>query len=108
MFVWHYYSKNKAIWNPVICSMSGINETIEGCLSLPDVIVNMQRSYMSRMIGTGINGEQLSFRGNSVETSIWQHEIDHLYGKLIIDDMIWADTISNRKALRALLADKTP
>lgn len=102
MFVWRHYRKNEAIWNPVICSVSGINSAPERCLSLPGVTVSMERSSTSRLIGTGINGEKLSFWGNDHNTRIWQHEISHLDGRLIIDSMSKSEESSNHHALTIL------
>lgn len=102
MFVWRRYSFNDAIWNPVICAVSGINSGVEGCLSLPGVKVTKERSNQSRLIGIGIDGEQISLWGDSIHTRIWQHEIDHLDGRLIIDNMSVKNATANKSALEAL------
>ncbi len=106
MFVWNYYGSqvhNQAIWNPVLVHICGFIESTEGCLSLPGVNVTLQRATSSVLSGTGINGKPVGLIGNSITTRIWQHEIDHLDGKLIIDNMSLDDKNSNKGALRELL-----
>ena len=103
MFVWIHNGEQQAIWNPILNCVSGCAESTEGCLSLPGVSVTMQRATSSVMDGTGLNGRPLKFIGNATTTRIWQHEIDHLDGKLIIDEMSLDDKNANRNALRTLL-----
>lgn len=103
MFTWKHNGFNQAIWNPSLSYISGNIESIEGCLSLPNVIVTLQRATSSILSGIGLNGKRLRFIGNTITTRIWQHEIDHLDGKLIIDNMSREDVTSNRDALRTLL-----
>ncbi len=102
MFVWRKEYKCKAIWNPVLSSLQGDINSREGCLSLPGINVTIQRSKSSILQGIGVNGHTIAFIGNVIMTGVWQHEIDHLDGKLIIDNMNESDTISNQKALKAL------
>lgn len=103
MFVWGERGFNQAIWNPVLSCLSGTRKDIEGCLSLPGINVTIERSTCSILKGIGMNGLPLQFIGNELLTRIWQHEIDHLDGKLIIDDMNKVETISNNFALKCLL-----
>lgn len=103
MFVWKQDGFDQAIWNPSLSCVSGCMESTEGCLSLPGVNVTLQRAMSSIMSGSGMNGKPLRLVGNEVTTRIWQHEIDHLDGKLIIDNMNLDDRNANRDALRALL-----
>jgi len=102
MFVWKQYGVNRAIWNPTLSQTKGSMESIEGCLSLPKVSVTLQRATSCVLRGTGVDGLQFELRGTEDTTRIWQHEIDHLDGKLIIDNMNRNETISNKKALKRL------
>jgi len=105
MFVWLHGGSPQAIWNPVLSCISGCIESTEGCLSLPKVNVTLQRATSSILAGEGINGRPLKFIGDENTTRIWQHEIDHLDGKLIINNMGRDDTLANRDALRTLLGN---
>jgi peptide deformylase len=103
MFVWKQNEQDQAIWNPVLSCISGKIESREGCLSIPGVNVTIQRATSSILDGTGINGRPLKFIGDAITTRIWQHEIDHLNGKLIIDNMNLDDGNANKNVLRTLL-----
>lgn len=63
MFVWEQYGTNFAIWNPIVCNVSGISKSIEGCLSLPGITVTKERSIKSQIFGTGINGQPCNYNG---------------------------------------------
>lgn len=104
MFVFKSNGYNHTIWNPVLSCVSGSHESIEGCLSLPNINVMVQRATSSILTGQGLNGLPLQFIGDPIMTRIWQHEIDHLDGKLIIDNMSREETLSNKEALRLLLS----
>jgi len=102
-FVWIHDGYPHAIWNPEIKCLSGELTLPEGCLSLPGISVSKTRSCSSVLIGNGINGKPLQFNGNALMTRIWQHEIDHLNGTLIIDSMSKTDEVKNTKAIRLLM-----
>lgn len=104
MFVWRDSGgENHAIWNPTLSYLSGSVESTEGCLSLPQISVTMDRATSCVMSGEDILGSRISFFGEISTVRIWQHEIDHLDGKLIVDNMNREDTLSNKVALRTLL-----
>jgi peptide deformylase len=103
MFAWKENGFCQIIWNPVLISVSGQQQSVEGCLSLPGVTVTMTRGTSSILKGIGINNLPIQFIGDAHTTRIWQHEIDHLDGKLIIDNMTKEETGVNKGTLRRLL-----
>ncbi len=103
MFAWLDQGICQIVWNPVLKSVSGQQDSIEGCLSLPGATVTMVRGTSSILTGIGINNLPLRFIGDARTTRIWQHEIDHLDGKLIIDNMTKQETSENKGTLRRLL-----
>jgi len=103
MFAWLDQGICQIIWNPILESVSGQQESREGCLSLPGVTVTVTRGTSSILKGIGINNLPLRFIGDAHTTRIWQHEIDHLDGKLIIDNMTREETGENKGTLRRLL-----
>lgn len=103
MFVWRQDNTNYAIWNPVLRSVKGLLVEKEGCLSIPKVSVTIERGTYSILSGTGIDGVSTFFEGDELITRIWQHEIDHLNGRLIIDNMSHNETIANKKTLKRLV-----
>jgi peptide deformylase len=71
----------------------------EGCLSLPRVVVEVERPLHARVRGRDVGGEPLLLEASGLEARVLQHEIDHLDGVLIVD----RTTRDQRKgALRAL------
>lgn len=103
MFVFLQDGCNQAIWNPVLSCVRGVSEATEGCLSLPKVNITIQRSTSSVLKGQGVNGRHLHYIGSPTMTRIWQHETDHLNGKLIIDEMGEEEAFYNEDALEMLL-----
>jgi peptide deformylase len=57
----------------------------EGCLSLPGVIVDVERPLHVRASGVDVHGEPFSLEASGLEARVIQHEVDHLDGVLMID-----------------------
>jgi peptide deformylase len=71
----------------------------EGCLSIPGVVVDVERPLHVRVRGEDASGEPLLIEASGLEARVIQHEVDHLDGVLMID----RTTREQRKgALRAL------
>ncbi|MBN1521650.1 MAG: peptide deformylase [Candidatus Aureabacteria bacterium] len=73
------------IANPKIVEFFGTEVMQEGCLSVPEVVRDMERFYGVIIKGLNENGEQVEMKATGFLARIFQHEIDHLNGKLIID-----------------------
>jgi peptide deformylase len=89
-----------ALVNPEI-EWSGSEEEAaeEGCLSLPEVLVDVERPIHVRVRGKNEHGEDVVVEATGLEARVIQHEIDHLDGVLILD----RTTREQRKeAMRAL------
>jgi peptide deformylase len=71
----------------------------EGCLSLPAVLVDVERPLHVRVRALNEHGEEILIEATGLEARVIQHEIDHLDGVLILD----RTTREQRKeAMRAL------
>ena len=57
----------------------------EGCLSLPGVLVEVERPVHIRVRGRDEHGDGLLIEATGLEARVIQHEIDHLDGVLILD-----------------------
>jgi len=88
--------------NPKFLELTGGEEAEEGCLSIPEVTVRLRRAKDAVMTALDANGEPRHLKGSDLIARIWQHETDHLDGRLIIDHMSSADEIANRKAIKNL------
>ncbi len=71
----------------------------EGCLSLPRVAVDVDRSLFARVRGVDTSGAPLEIEASGLEARVLQHEIDHLDGVLMLDR---APRDQRKAALRAL------
>ena len=72
--------------NPVIKKFS--NETSiyeEGCLSIPETFIEIERPKTCEVEYVDINGDQKILKCDGLLSTCLQHEINHLDGKLIID-----------------------
>jgi peptide deformylase len=89
-----------ALVNPVLEWSSPEREASEeGCLSLPGVLVEVERPVHVRVRAQDERGEPLLVEASGLEARVIQHEIDHLDGVLILE----RTTRDQRKeAMRAL------
>ncbi len=88
--------------NPLISDRAGSTEREEGCLSLPEVFVQVRRPETCLVTAQTVTGETFEIEADNMIARVAQHETDHLDGKLILDRMGPADKIATRKTLQAL------
>ncbi len=90
----------QALVNPEIEWLSEETEPmIEGCLSLPRVVVEVERPLYARVSGQDRTGAEILIEASGHEARVLQHEIDHLNGVLILDR---TERAQRRGALKAL------
>ena len=89
-----------AVANPLIEWMSQETELgEEGCLSLPGVLVDVERALHVRVAALDEHGEEISIEASGMDARVIQHEVDHLDGVLILDR---TDTEQRKEAMRIL------
>lgn len=72
--------------NPVLTDFADeVEESDEGCLSVPGVTVPVTRPVRVHVLGADAYGEPLDFVAEGLEARVIQHEYDHLEGVLIVD-----------------------
>ena len=71
--------------NPEILKIKGVDSMKEGCLSVPDLGVDIERPYEAIIKGLNEKGQTVEIKAKGLLARVLQHEIDHLYGKLIVD-----------------------
>ena len=74
-----------ALINPVITDRGGAVREEEGCLSLPGIFADVERSKWVRVSAQDEAGQPVSFEAQGLRAKVIQHEIDHLDGVLFID-----------------------
>jgi peptide deformylase len=90
------------IVNPELSEMEGSEEGEEGCLSLPELRVQIDRSKHARLHALDERGNPIDRVAEGYEARIWQHEFDHLNGILLINRMGAVARAMHRGLLRDL------
>ena len=86
MFVAEVDHKFYAIFNPKIIKKSAEkSEMEEGCLSVPDKFGTVIRADKVWLEGQNADGKKLKIKARGFLARVFQHELDHLEGKLFID-----------------------
>ena len=89
--------------NPVLTlEPTPFGEMEEGCLSLPDIHINITRPINAVISAFDENGNAFEAQDAGYCARVWQHEFDHLNGTLIIDRMTPMDRLVTRKAIKSL------
>ena len=77
----------RALINPVITDRSGSVVDEEGCLSLPGIYADVERSKTITVQATDEDGEPFELDAGGMQARVIQHEMDHLDGVLFIDHL---------------------
>jgi peptide deformylase len=76
----------EVIINPEILGFDGVQTINEGCLSVPGVFENRQRAQTVHTRYQLRNGEVFEHTFTDLEAFCFQHELDHLEGRVFVDD----------------------
>ena len=85
------------IANPrIVWESREVIDGIEGCLSIPGYVGEVERAYAVRIRAQDRRGKNIKLRLKGWTARIFQHEIDHLNGVLYIDKLtdrenFWTD-----------------
>lgn len=72
--------------NPEIKKFSTKKEIMpEGCLSLPNIIVPVERPFKITAQALDLEGNEVKIKAKGLLARVIQHEVDHLHGVLIVD-----------------------
>ncbi len=98
-----------ALVNPQLEWASDEREPLEeGCLSLPGVLVEVERPIHIRVRALDERGEEQLIEASGLEARVLQHEMDHLDGVLILDRTSRDQRKQAMRALREAGADTSP
>jgi peptide deformylase len=92
----------RAFINPVLTDEHGSEEGEEGCLSLPDIRIKVNRFKTLRVEALDENGKPFSESLADFAARVVQHENDHLDGILLLDRMSPMAKLAHRKTIREL------
>ena len=100
IFVAAYEDQEFVVINPVVeWSSESTEKDEEGCLSLPGTRVEIERPYAVTVSGKDTSGTTVRLEAEGLLARIFQHEIDHLNGVLILDR---TDLESRKRAMREI------
>ena len=95
-------SRERIYVNPEIIHASGSQEGDEGCLSFPGIFCKIKRNAKATIRAQDLEGAWFEESADGLLARAFQHEADHLDGRLLIDRMSTVARISNRRALKDL------
>lgn len=85
----HENDRFEAYFNPKIHKYSKtLKVYLEGCLSLPDYWGEVNRSLWVDVSYINYSGQKIEERLRDIDAWIFQHEYDHLLGKLFVDHVL--------------------
>jgi len=73
--------------NPVLLELEGIEESEEGCLSVPGIYETVTRANRVKVQAQNENGETFQLEADGLLAVCIQHEIDHLHGKVFVEHL---------------------
>jgi peptide deformylase len=92
-----------AVINPEIIQAS-VKQTVleEGCLSFPGIHIKVKRPEAIRVKYLSERNETIEAELTGIPAKVFQHEIDHLNGRAIIDHASRAEKLKFKDQLAAL------
>ncbi len=98
--------------NPVLLSSPEQQlPALEGCLSVPGLGFPAPRALRTTVTGVNLNGDAIEIEGEGLLARCFQHETDHLDGKLFVDRLDGEDRTAAFRAIRnasyGAVTDKT-
>jgi peptide deformylase len=94
--------------NPDIVAREGVEETEEGCLSVPGVFDKVTRAEKILVRALDRDGKPFELEADGLLAVCIQHEIDHLDGKLFVDYLSELKRTRIRKKLEKERKDRGP
>jgi peptide deformylase len=99
-------SQQLVLINPEITKSEGEEDYQEGCLSVPGVYDTVKRAKTVTMKALDRNGKSYEMTASGLLGECFQHEIDHLNGKLYVDLLSPLKRSMARRKLEKFLRQK--
>ncbi|ALE07693.1 peptide deformylase [Arthrobacter sp. ERGS1:01] len=100
IFTYSVDGESGHVINPVIAASDDFQpDEPEGCLSVPGLGFSVRRHRWVRLTGVDKEGNPLDLEATGLLAKCFQHETDHLNGKLYVDRL---DGDDRKTALRAI------
>jgi peptide deformylase len=92
-----------ALINPELLEGAGESTKEEGCLSLPTLEVPVKRKETVFIRAWNLDGKEMNLEVSGFPGRVYQHEIDHLSGILIID---YISRLKRRLSINKMMKDQ--
>jgi peptide deformylase len=89
----------KVVINPTISESRGEWEFEEGCLSVPGLFFPIVRPKEVHLTGYDLDGNEVSIEADEYVARVFQHELDHLEGRLLLELL---DKDQRKAAMKAI------
>lgn len=89
--------------NPRIVKKEGRLALEEGCLSVPGVCIKVKRAKKVVIKAQDEEAKPLEITAEGLLACVFQHEIDHLSGKLIVDYASFLDRLKIKRKIERLI-----
>ena len=107
-FVYDVGEGPQELVNPVIVESRGEWVYEEGCLSVPGLSWDIARPKEIHITGYNLEGNEVSIEADELTARLFQHEIDHLDGVLLLDRLDGDTRKEAMKTVRQLFIDTVP
>jgi len=99
LFVYDAGEGARVVINPRIVESEGEWAYEEGCLSVPGLSWEIVRPNAVHLVGLDLDGDEISIEAEEFEGRVFQHELDHLDGILLVERL---DEDQRKEALKIL------
>jgi peptide deformylase len=99
IFVYDVGDGARTVINPRIVESEGEWVYEEGCLSIPGLSWEIVRPNAVHLVGIDLDGSEVSIEATELEGRVFQHELDHLDGILLVEHL---DEDQRKEALKIL------
>ncbi len=108
LFVYDIGDGPRTVVNPRIVESSGEWTYHEGCLSVPELSWDIVRPNAVHLVGFDLDGNEVSIEATEFEGRVFQHELDHLDGILLIERLTDDQRREAKRLLRSRVLDTDP
>ena len=98
----------RPVINPRIVESDGEWSYDEGCLSVPGLSWEIVRPNAVHLVGLDLDGNEVSIEATELEGRVFQHELDHLDGILLVERLDEDQRKEALKILRSRTLDLAP
>jgi len=102
VFVYDVGDGPRVVVNPRIVGAEGEWCYDEGCLSIPGLSWPVVRPDVVQLTGVDLDGNPLELEAGELEGRVFQHELDHLDGILLIERL----TVEQRREAKQVLRER--